>query len=376
MLLLVVVHRGGVRAAGRPGRRRAGRAAPRGGGARRAEPRPGRRSRASRDRGCHVLVALATVVLAGLAWLVALVLGVLLPGLPPATLAPGCALGPRPWWSCGCGARHAPPSRARTPSPPLVGTFGENPHTLVCRDRLIPEQWRARERAHADRVDAATAEHRARRADGAKHPVEDFLFTNLRQLGDRAAALTPGAGVGLDEAAGTERASWRTTARTGASSPSTSTPTFAHRGTRVATPPPPRRDPRPAGPVRLLRAARVGHGAPPGPRRCPAPRTGRCGSDPPTPTRSSRRTCSPPARTSTCSGSSPRCPGRSTPCNPLGTSRSPSSSRVLPGTRGWTATTGRTSWCRSFLSASWSWTFRSHGPRHPGTATCAPRRTT
>ena len=42
---------------------------------------------------------------------------------------------------------------------------------------LSPEQWRARERAHTDRVDAATAGHRTRRADGAKHPVEDFLFT-------------------------------------------------------------------------------------------------------------------------------------------------------------------------------------------------------
>jgi hypothetical protein len=42
---------------------------------------------------------------------------------------------------------------------------------------LSPEQWSALESAHADRVDAATAGHRARRADGAKHPVEDFLFT-------------------------------------------------------------------------------------------------------------------------------------------------------------------------------------------------------
>ncbi|GAA4575648.1 hypothetical protein GCM10023176_45330 [Micromonospora coerulea] len=37
--------------------------------------------------------------------------------------------------------------------------------------------WRARRRAHEDRVDAWLAPHLARRRGGVKHPVEDLLFT-------------------------------------------------------------------------------------------------------------------------------------------------------------------------------------------------------
>jgi hypothetical protein len=74
---------------------------------------------------------------------------------------------------------------------------------------LGPEQWRARERAHADRVDAATAGHRARRVDGAKHPVEDFLFTYYANSATALRRWHPGADVRLAGAAGTERATWR-----------------------------------------------------------------------------------------------------------------------------------------------------------------------
>lgn len=74
---------------------------------------------------------------------------------------------------------------------------------------LQAKEWRALERAHGARVDAATASYRARREDGRKHPVEDFLFTYYAH---RPAALRrwhPGAGVVLRGAAGDERAGWR-----------------------------------------------------------------------------------------------------------------------------------------------------------------------
>ena len=74
---------------------------------------------------------------------------------------------------------------------------------------LSAQQWRARERAHADRVDAATAEHRARRVEGAKHPVEDFLFTYYANSVTALRRWHAGADLGLDGAAGTERAVWR-----------------------------------------------------------------------------------------------------------------------------------------------------------------------
>lgn len=41
---------------------------------------------------------------------------------------------------------------------------------------LPPEEWHARVAAHTDRADRLTAGHRARRATGGRHPVEDFLY--------------------------------------------------------------------------------------------------------------------------------------------------------------------------------------------------------
>jgi len=75
--------------------------------------------------------------------------------------------------------------------------------------RLAPDDWREREREHADRAAALTAEHVARRRRGEKHPVWDFLFTYYSY---KPAALTrwhPGAGVELEGAADTDRAAWR-----------------------------------------------------------------------------------------------------------------------------------------------------------------------
>ncbi len=65
---------------------------------------------------------------------------------------------------------------------------------------LTSDEWRPRAEAHAARVDAWIQPHLARRRDGVKHPVHDFLFTYYSQ---RPAALRrwhPGFGVGLVDA--------------------------------------------------------------------------------------------------------------------------------------------------------------------------------
>jgi hypothetical protein len=64
--------------------------------------------------------------------------------------------------------------------------------------RVLPApRWAALAGAHAARADALTAGHRARRASGERHPVEDFLY---EYYGTRPALLRrwhPGAGVAL-----------------------------------------------------------------------------------------------------------------------------------------------------------------------------------
>ncbi len=74
---------------------------------------------------------------------------------------------------------------------------------------LARAEWRAREAAHAARVDAATAGHRGRRTTGARHPVEDFLFTYYRHSVAALRRWHPGVGVVLEGAADGERAQWR-----------------------------------------------------------------------------------------------------------------------------------------------------------------------
>ncbi|GAA2589799.1 3-methyladenine DNA glycosylase [Microbacterium binotii] len=80
---------------------------------------------------------------------------------------------------------------------------------------LGPDDWRARESAHAARADALTAGRRARAARGETHPVEDFLFT---YYGYKPALLRrwhPGATYALADAAQEARAGWRWYVRDG-----------------------------------------------------------------------------------------------------------------------------------------------------------------
>ena len=60
---------------------------------------------------------------------------------------------------------------------------------------LPPVTWIPLARAHAERADAMTAGHRARRATGEKHAIEDFLYD---YYGTRPAQLRrwhPGVGT-------------------------------------------------------------------------------------------------------------------------------------------------------------------------------------
>ena len=72
---------------------------------------------------------------------------------------------------------------------------------------LAEREWRARANAHAARADDLTAGHRARKARGESHPVEDFLYTYYPTRPSRLRRWHPGAGTVL--AGGGERAAWR-----------------------------------------------------------------------------------------------------------------------------------------------------------------------
>lgn len=74
---------------------------------------------------------------------------------------------------------------------------------------LAGDDWRARERAHAERADALTAGHRERSARGEKHPVEDFLYTYYSYSPSLLRRWHPGAGFELADASGEPRAAWR-----------------------------------------------------------------------------------------------------------------------------------------------------------------------
>jgi hypothetical protein len=74
---------------------------------------------------------------------------------------------------------------------------------------LAEDEWRALTAAHEARVDAVTAGHRARRVAGAKHPVEDFLFTYYGWTPGRLRRWHPGAGIGLAPATATPHSEWR-----------------------------------------------------------------------------------------------------------------------------------------------------------------------
>jgi hypothetical protein len=59
------------------------------------------------------------------------------------------------------------------------------------------EVWTARAAAHADRADALTAGHRARRAAGERHPVEDFLYEYYSTRPSVLRRWHPGVGTAL-----------------------------------------------------------------------------------------------------------------------------------------------------------------------------------
>ncbi|WP_409328436.1 3-methyladenine DNA glycosylase [Trujillonella humicola] len=63
--------------------------------------------------------------------------------------------------------------------------------------RLPPAEWARRAAAHAERADALTAGHRARRPRGETHPIEDFLFTYYDTRPALLRRWHPGAGVAL-----------------------------------------------------------------------------------------------------------------------------------------------------------------------------------
>ena len=63
--------------------------------------------------------------------------------------------------------------------------------------RLDADRWRRRAAEHTARADALTAEHRARRAAGQRHPIEDFLFEYYGTRPAQLARWHPGAGTEL-----------------------------------------------------------------------------------------------------------------------------------------------------------------------------------
>ncbi|MFP5335277.1 MAG: 3-methyladenine DNA glycosylase [Actinomycetes bacterium] len=74
--------------------------------------------------------------------------------------------------------------------------------------RVLPQpEWRAREAAHAARVDAWTAGHRERARERRPHPVEGFLFTYYSHRPNQLRRWHPGHGTALAGAA--ERTGWR-----------------------------------------------------------------------------------------------------------------------------------------------------------------------
>jgi hypothetical protein len=60
---------------------------------------------------------------------------------------------------------------------------------------LDESMWRARAAAHEARVDALVGDHLARRRDGVKHPVHDFLFTYYSLRPAQLRRWSPGFGV-------------------------------------------------------------------------------------------------------------------------------------------------------------------------------------
>ena len=73
---------------------------------------------------------------------------------------------------------------------------------------LAADVWRARERAHAERADALTADYRTAHARGERHAIDDFLFTYYSEKPSVLRRWHPGVGVGLEDAAGWADRRW------------------------------------------------------------------------------------------------------------------------------------------------------------------------
>ncbi|MBG6183404.1 hypothetical protein IWX65_001355 [Arthrobacter sp. CAN_A214] len=74
---------------------------------------------------------------------------------------------------------------------------------------LSEREWLVLEELHQSRVRRFTAPYLLRRSTGAKHPVEDFLFTYYNQKPGQLLRWHPGAGVALAGAAALERTGWK-----------------------------------------------------------------------------------------------------------------------------------------------------------------------
>jgi hypothetical protein len=83
--------------------------------------------------------------------------------------------------------------------------------------RLPADLWAERAAGHGRRADALTAGHRARRATGEQHAVEDFLYEYYNTRPSLLRRWHPGAGVTLEAGAAgpAPHASWRWYAVTG-----------------------------------------------------------------------------------------------------------------------------------------------------------------
>jgi hypothetical protein len=81
------------------------------------------------------------------------------------------------------------------------------PALAVSPTALPAEEWTARAKAHAERIDALTAGARARRAAGQRHPVEDFLYEYYNTRPSLLRRWHPGPGVAL--AGPAPHAHWR-----------------------------------------------------------------------------------------------------------------------------------------------------------------------
>ena len=251
-------------------------------------------------------------------------------------------------------------------------------HTLDDRVRTRDDQEPVGGRRGRPRMPASTPPRPrtcavARTAGGTRSRTSCSPTTPTGPPG--CAAGTPGAGVVLRGRAGLPQADWRfyradATASCSTWSRSSSRAARHARLRRDAARP---LDARPPGPVRLLRAARVGHGLPPRPRTMSGTRAGRCGSARPAPTRSSRAhqiAVLALRRVPLLHASG------AAPLNALQPTREsqPTSSSRAACTPGWTSTSGRTSSCPPCRASS-SWT-ASTSPATSARSTCAPRPTT